>query len=90
MKKLTYTGSVANGNLTITERDKFLHEVGSIFEGKNVEIVVSKQIKRRTQKQDAYYRVSLLGPITEYMNTHSQITISTEQVPISFCRNSAW
>lgn len=52
--KLLHTGTVSDGRLIISNRKRFDEDVKQ-FEGKRVEVVISKANKRRSNDQNAYY-----------------------------------
>jgi len=52
--KLLHTGTVSDGQLKLSDRKRFDQDIKQ-FEGKRVEVVISKANKRRSNNQNAYY-----------------------------------
>lgn len=57
--KLLYLGTVDSGRLKISNRKQFDEDLKQ-FEGKRVELVLSKANKRRSNPQNAYYHAVVL------------------------------
>ncbi len=57
--KLLHTGTVSDGRLILSNRKRFDLDIAQ-FEGKRVEVVISKANKRRSNPQNAYYHAVVL------------------------------
>lgn len=57
--KLLHTGTVSDGRLILSNRKRFDLDITQ-FEGKRVEVVISKANKRRSNPQNAYYHAVVL------------------------------
>lgn len=76
--KLNYFGKVENGNLKIKGRKQFDFELQQ-FEGKEVEIIVKRKKKSRSNPQNAYLHGCLIPSFRQALNEVGYNEIKTNE-----------